>query len=260
MAFDPSASVDMGPFLASLKETVSRHLPSSSSKLEIFLTSASLQQTSLTTLGNIAYISPMASELGVNDLCHFLSSRASYLESALICVASLVNHVFWFTVYTGLMVATLGLSSNINHCFKKHWYNIALSVSCLFISTVGTLVPTLGAYGNLGLIFFCYKIVSWDYGDDLQDFEKPLVKEVKEIFEAQRENIELCFLNLVNSEQYYHTTVKGAIDGFGSRLEEATNVDNLFDAFAFALKNFPNVEQKHPPPSPFGKPKRFTTS
>jgi hypothetical protein len=257
MAFDPAASVDMSPFLSSLKETIDRYLPRSSDKATIFLESTSLQQTSLTTLQNVIYISPWASELGANDLCHFLSSRASYFESTLISVASLVNHLFWSVVYTALTVATLGLSSNINYGFKKHIYNVALSVACVAINAIGTLVPTLGAYTNLGLLFFCYKMISWDYDEDLEDFEKPLVKEVQQIFKRQKEKIELFLLNHVRDDRYFYETVKVAVDGFGGQLERAKTVDDLFEAFNYVLKNFNKVQQRNPIASPARRPGSF---
>ncbi|NGX45291.1 MAG: hypothetical protein K940chlam2_00437 [Chlamydiae bacterium] len=250
MAFDPGASVDLSPFLSSLKETMDRHLPLSSAKALIFLESTALQQTSLTTLENVIYISPIAGKLGVNDICHFLSARASYFESTLICVASLVNHIFWSVVYTALMIITLGLSSNINHCFKKHIYNIALSVSCVAINALGTLVPTFGAYANMGLIFFCYKMISWDYSDDLENFERPLIKEVQEIFRRQKENIQLFLLNHVGDDGHFYSTVKAAVDRFGVRLEEAKNVDDLFGAFKYAFENFQTFQQRNQTQSP----------
>ena len=104
----------------SLLGGIDRNLPASSGSAITILKSSALVNTSYTILKNLPY-SLHASVFGVNDFPHVLSSRVSFLEGALISVASTVHNVFFALIYSALVLGTLGLSTTLASDCGEHW-------------------------------------------------------------------------------------------------------------------------------------------
>lgn len=241
--------IDLTPLLTSIKKGVDKYLPEASDSVSILLTSTPLTVLTTTTIKNLLYIG-LGREFGLHDPCHFFSARVDYFESALICVASLVHHLVMGIIYSALTVITLGLSSHIQFSFKKHWLQSMHAVAGVGISLLGTLVPTLGAYANVGFIALLSKSVISGCESDLALFEEPLLNEIKGIYSKNKDLISEFIRSYVNDHKRFDGQIETALNDFGYKIVEVKKLSELQKLVTETLSKFPSIQPSTLPSTP----------
>lgn len=250
MRMSPLNGFDPFPMIADVKEGVETYLPESVDMVSIIFESTAVLHLGSTVIRSLPYIGK-ASVLRMNDLCHFLSVRVIYFEAAFICLASAVHNLFMAFLYTGLMILTLGFSQNINYACKKHWLHTVFSTAGVGIGVIGTFVPTLGALGTVG----CFKIL-WNelvvgYRSDVKNFEDPLIREIKNVYHQNREQITEAVHTYVNDE-YRFGLINPFLDEFSKNLHTVKTIDQFTDLVSttFEKCSTPPSTKEEIPPTP----------
>lgn len=229
--------VDVLPIMNSIMKVVDEDLPRFSRDSFIMLDSSAFCSTLIATLKNVPFVA-LANELGVNDLCHYLSSRATYLEAACIALASTIHSVAMALIYSSLCILTLGLSDNINFACKKHLYHISYGLTSLGISLLGTLVPTLGVGAHIAFLKSCILKLKEDLQEEKQNCDKQLTGRLQKLYQHYQTQLDQILAHKIpffNFERYVKELrpIKVKLD---KDVGNVSNLDELWESF----KNFYN--------------------
>jgi len=173
-------TTDLSLIFYSLRQRLARYLPESSERAHVLLQSAALVQITYATLKAIPYAF-LSKELGTNDLGNMLSTRVTFLEAAVISVASTICNIAFTLLYMALSFATLGLSNSVNFSMRKHWSHVTYGFTSIGIALVGVITPYYGAGLTVYLLSAILNRMKECYGRDVLLFERPLLNEIKDI-------------------------------------------------------------------------------
>lgn len=230
------ANFNASHIMDSFRGLVGENLPESSDSTYILLDSAPLFSITTLALKNYPYVS-MGTKLGMDTLDHFFSSRCSYLEAALISIASTIHNVALFVFYTGLTLATLGLASQIRYGCKKHWRHTGHALASFGIALMGMVLPKLAFDAYLFYTRISYESLKKDFADDRKMFEKPLIKQIQNIYQKYHKQLE-GFLRAQFGTMRYFIDIKPLKDKLGQNIQEAQGLDELVETIKASYKEF----------------------
>lgn len=223
-----SSSVTKSDFSESfvkLRRNLEDYLEHSTNIARTYGESSALTQLTFTSIKNIPYVF-FADKFENFDICHFFSSRASYLESGLMSVASVVHNFVMGLIYTIAVVVTLGTSKTLNHSFSKHWHHCGYAGICVAIASVGLVTPTWGAKLNFGIILYRFlPILRENYQSDAQTFKGPLLAAIKNFFISNRDLVDKLYKTQV--AHTYRTVIKDELDKIQEKLDEAKEMKDI---------------------------------
>lgn len=221
---------DYSPIPAFLK-TVKGALPESAESGLIYINSSSLIQLSMATGKNLPYLAA-AQEFRVNDLCHAISSRGSYLEVACLSVATLVHNTVLALLYTAFVVVTFGQSENTNFNCRKHWTHILHSGMGVGIGLLGTFSPTLGMRLNVAVARGLYSTLKAGYQNDVKLFEADLVGQIKVFFNEYKDHF--VKFAIENHPDLFYSEYDPFFRDVSRTINAAQNVADLMEAVLLA--------------------------
>lgn len=233
-------STDLSLIFHSLRQRLARYLPDSSQRAQIILQSAALVQVTYATLKNIPYAF-LSKELGTNDLGNMLSSRVTYMEAAVISVASTICNIAFTLLYTALSFATLGLSNSVNFSMKKHWHHVTYGVVSTGIALVGVVTPYWGGYLNVGLLYATLNMMKKCYGHDVRLFERPLLNEIKDITRNYAPIVGNYIRQKVNNDLLYQAEHKRSLEYIEGKIHTAERMDDLINLGLEVRAQWPRV-------------------
>lgn len=230
---------DFSSMMADFREGLHNYLPDSSQRAEVVLASSALVHTAYTILKNLQY--SVLTQVGVNTLPQMLSARVSFLEGALISGASTIHNLFFVVIYTALLFATLTLSQNLARDCHKHWISGFYSLYTTGISVVGVITPYVGT----GLTYYLFRSI-WnsfkrDYGNDLYEFERPLMSHVKWIFNRNHTYI-FDTLRGHYGDEKFRNEVQPSLDYIQKQLKAARKVDDLIGLMDDFRRHWPIMD------------------
>ncbi|MBS0629357.1 MAG: hypothetical protein JSS30_03930 [Verrucomicrobia bacterium] len=243
----PVKTFGFSSFLDSFRDTLDEYLPKSSSGSIVALNSSALIHTAYNVLRN-AHYSFKAADFGVNDLSHFLSARVSFLEGALISLASTVHNFFFALIYTIAIVGTFGVAQSlVNNC-NHHWINCYYSFLTTGSGLASVITPQYGSYLSLGVFVHVLNSILNDYKDDIGNREPELTGRVKKIFKQYFETINNWARSYYDN---YEPEVKNSLDWLMEQVTEAEaifyNPDKPDEVYLFGIidefwKKFPKLK------------------
>ena len=225
----------------SIREGIRNYLPASSTQTWDVLESSSILQITSATLKNLPYIS-YAKEFRIDDICHVISSRVTFIEASLMILVSLVHHLFFAVFYTGLiLIPPIGFSENIRASCRMHWSQIAYSCVSLGIGLVGVVVPYYGVGINVLFLNATWNSLIENYDRDVNLFERPLVLEIQKIFEKNSAFIYNSFRVRINDEWRYKSYYKPSLEHIEKRLYSAKRMNDLISLVVDIKTQWPQV-------------------
>lgn len=241
-------SSDFSPLAASFKEMLADHLPESSSEGLVVLHSAPLIHSAYNVLRNLHY-TLLADHFRQNDIAHFFSTRISFLEGALISLATTVYHLFFAIVYTGIVALTVGQSDSFARDCYHHWVNCHYSLLSTATSLVSFVTPKYGSQLSIKLFESIFESILENYHKDINPKkEKLFVAKIKNVFKEHYGIIH----NLLRG--HYADTFEKKEGPCLARLKEYVSKANglyyqqansdelsLFDVFDLYRRNFSDV-------------------
>jgi hypothetical protein len=236
------SSSDFSPMFHSIMEGISKYLPSSSLTVAEIMESSAMVQMTHATVRNIPYAF-LAKEFGINDLCHALTSRVTFFEATLVCLVSLVHHVFFASVYTCLSLMTLGLSEHLNFTCKKHWAHLSYSLVGSGVGFVGVFYPYAGAGLHLKFLIYSVQQLQKSYKFDVNLFERPLVREIQTICHNNFEVIR-NFFHSRTDEWKFRNTYLPSIEEIERRVEKAQRMEDLLNLTVDIYRQWPYLEKQ----------------
>lgn len=234
-------STDLSLLFHSLRERLSRYLPESSERAQIIFDSSALLQVSNATIKNIPYAF-LAKEMGLNDVSHMLSSRITYLEGALLTAVSTISNLFFALFYTGLSVATLGLSSSMNFGMRKHWHHVTYGAAATSVAALGVITPYYGAGLNVMLLLGSYNMLKECYGHDVHLFERPLLREIQEITRNYSPIIYNYTREKLKDDFRYQSEYKPSLDYIDGKIQSAKEMNDLVELIMKVRDQWPKIE------------------
>lgn len=175
-------SSDFSPLAVSFREMLADHLPESSSEGLVVIHSAPIVHTAYNVLRNLHY-TLLADHFGQSGVAHFLSSRVSFLEGALISLAMTIHHFFFAIVYTGIVALTVGRSDSLARDCYHHWVNSYYSLLSTGTSLVSFVTPRYGSELSINLMGSILNSILDNYHKDINPKkEKLFVAKIKKVF------------------------------------------------------------------------------
>ncbi len=240
-------AIGFSTFVDQFRDTLDEYLPKSSSGSMVALHSSALIHTAYNVLRN-AHYSFKAKDFGVNDLSHFLASRVSFLEGALISAASTVHNLFFALIYTVAAMATFGVAQSLVRDCYHHWINCYYSFLTTTSGLASVITPQYGSYLSLGVFVHVLNSILNDYKDDIGNRESELVGRVKKIFKQ--------YFDTINNwaRSYYDNYEPEVKDSLEWLLEQVTEAEAIFynpdqpdDIYLFGIidkfwKKFPKLK------------------
>ena len=224
----------------SLRQRLARYLPESSERAQVILQSGALFQVSYATVKNIPY-ALLSKEMGTNDLSHFISARVTYIEATVMALASTVCNLAFAFFYTGLSIATLGLSDTFNFGTRMHWRHVTYGAVSTGIGAVGVLLPYYGAGLNLLFLQATLNIMKACYGHDVHLFERPLLKEIQDIARNYSTIIFNYTREKVKNDLSYQEVHKPSLEHIERKIHEAQRMEDLIDLALKVRQQWPRV-------------------
>ncbi len=150
------------------------------------LTSHALWRVTLVSLKNIPYTF-FSEQTGTNTFRHAVSVHRSYLRVGIICMATLVRNVVFAMHFTAAAIVTLGQVQTINDLFRRKWIHVGLSLGSVVASLVGTIVPKLGQFVNLGVgAFAAAAVIYTSQSDSINTIKGIYARNCERFYEAGR--------------------------------------------------------------------------
>lgn len=174
-------SSDAAPLVNQFRDMLNDYVPESSSGAMVAVHSSALAHTAYNIIRNLHYTF-LSEHFGVKDFAHFLSTRITFLEGALISLASAVHNLFFAVMYTVLVVGTLGIFQTIvRHC-NHHWVNSYYSFLTTGTALASVVTPYYGSYLSLGLFGSILNSILQDYKNDISPNERQFLEKIKKVF------------------------------------------------------------------------------
>lgn len=174
-------SSDASPLVNQFRDMLNDYVPESSSGAMVAVHSSALAHTAYNIIRNLHYTF-LAEHFGVKNFAHFLSTRITFLEGALISMASTVHNLFFAVMYTALVVGTLGIFQTIvRHC-NHHWVNSYYSFLTTGTALASVVTPYYGSYLSLGLFGSILNSILQDYKHDINPNERQFLEKIKKVF------------------------------------------------------------------------------
>jgi len=228
----PVTESAFAPVISLAKEGGQKYLRDCSDMTRIALESTALWALTSATIRVLPFVL-FSEAFSNNDLVHHISSRGNYKGVVWISFGDFIHNYVMSLFYSAAFVVTLGLSNEINYSFQKHWINLGFSSLCLVISSIGTIIPSLGVLLNKELVVAVISSVQRSYQDDLTKFENEIVEWIQEIFEKNR-----SLLENISKDYYkekYQREVFPSIKYIAQQLNQAEKIQDIFQVF-FAFK------------------------
>ena len=242
------ANLKLAPFFHSMKQVIDGFLPNSSSTLHVFVNSTAVQVVTIATFKNLPFIA-FGSHLEINNLCHWLSARVSYLEASLMTLASFIHNFAMSLLYTGLAALAFGFSDQLNFSCYQHWQHTAYSVLFFGVAFIGILIPTLAAGANIKLLEIGCNVLKENFEHDRQKFETPLIEKIKAIYEENKTNIKE-FLESSFDTDRYAIEIAPLKNRFNQKINSVKNLSELWEILQEAYRGFRDgVELRRKQPS-----------
>jgi hypothetical protein len=228
--------------LTSVHEGLDRYLPESSDKGRVLGESAALFQLSSASLKNVAYA---FFEDGFSPV-GMLASRVTFLESGVMCLVSTAMNVFFAVAYTGLVIATLGISFSLRTRCKLHWMHVAYGGVASAISACGVLSPYYGIGLNGYLFYYELQSFKQSYQKDISRKERHLVTYVQREMNKHRHFV-YSFLKAKTDDWKYENKVRPSLEIIESRIDSAARMEDLTNLASDIFYQWPEVKAKHKP-------------
>lgn len=227
-----STAVDFSSVASSLWEGVGKYLPESSDTAHIVSQSTALLQITYTTLKNLPYIN-FAPKFEINDVAHALSSRISYLEASLLCLASSVHNIFCAVVYTFFFIGSFGCSANINTTCRVHWVLCMYGILGMGIGFIGMAKPKYGMYLYIWLMSNILEAFKQGYQRDNIRSEREFVEYIQDMARKYSSFFHKFFQH---NEENYKNFYKDSLIHIEARIHSARRTNDFIEL----IKDFRN--------------------
>lgn len=235
----PNEAINISKLIRSIKEGVKRYLPESSKWVVVLLDSTPIVHISLASLKNLPFAF-LANEFAVNDLSHMLSSRITYIEATLLCLVSTICNIFFAIFYSGLVIASLGLSHNLNTSCRIHWINAAYGIASVGIGSVGSLFPSYGVGLNWIFLTSIVRTFLYSYEKDVSRFEKDLIRHVQSLASEHMYVIYDFFRTRVREGEFKGKYMP-SLEHIESEIFSAKRMEHLLKLLSDIFKKWPEM-------------------
>ena len=243
-----SSTGSKAAFLSSMADAFNKYLPNSFAESHTIIDSSALTQIFYTSCKNIPY-SFLANEFGINDVAHFFSSRIKFLESSILALASMVHHLFFALLYTGLVLVTAGSFQSISDSCTAHWTHVSHAAMAIMIAVVGVVAPYYGTYTCGGVAYYLLDSVEGNYRNDLNWHENDLLAKIRTAVDNNWYEITQAVKLWVKNDDRYGQVFLPAMEQAKEKIEFALTVDEVAGALweaksVFVDKNYDVVNNQ----------------
>lgn len=238
MGISPLNEFSLFSLLADANDGMYENLPESSSDSFTALESNALAHLPVALAKSYLYVRNEA-PMKASDLSHFLNKRVDFLEVTLVSFASLAHNFVMALLYSGFFLLTFAQSRHVIYSVQKHWLHIRYSGLCMLIGFAGALHPKWGIDSIQKLVKNIWEEIKRDYRRDLRYFEPRLVKEIKDKYANNENQIyeSVLVYALNNKDLYQYGIIFPFLKEFGVNLKK-NSVKTLDEVFSLAQKTY----------------------